>query len=316
MTAAVESAWSALFADAGNVLGRCGNCNLHYVAKVPAQAARTSEIEVGRFGGSSEVLSAQRQKLAESSHRAEYHCLVSWLDALAGPGPWLDVGCGAGTLLVIAREQGVPAEGIELNVERRRVAERLTGTTIYAEPLEALRLPSAKYSAVTMINVFSHLTSPSLTLAEVRRVLRPGGILHLVTGEIGSGVRRRHGFDWALGDHLFFLGEGTIEGYGRRIGFELLERSSVWFPEVVYSRERLATAGRSTARNLAKAAITRLPWALDALQMWIRMRHRENPIYSSALTLRKRGSDLAHGSDEEDQIDITRSGRGSVETSN
>ncbi len=284
-----------MFVDAGNVLGRCGNCNLHYVAKVPAQAERTNEILLGRFGGSSEVLSAQRQKLAESSHRAEYCSLVSRLDALAQPGPWLDVGCGTGTLLVVARGHGVPAEGIELNLERRRVAERLTGTTIYAEPLEALRLPSAKYSAVTMINVFSHLTQPSLTLAEVRRVLRPGGILHLITGEIGPGVRRRHGFDWALGDHLFFLGEGTIEGYGRRIGFELLERSSVWLPEVVFSRERFATTGRSTARNLAKAAITRVPRALDALQTWIRIRHRDNPIYSSALTLRKRDSDVAHG---------------------
>jgi hypothetical protein len=73
-----------------------------------------------------------------------------------------------------------------------------------------LHIAGASYAAVFMVNVFSHLVSPSATFAEIHRVLMPKGLALIWTSEIGSGVRPHHMWDWALGDHLQFLGDATI----------------------------------------------------------------------------------------------------------
>lgn len=92
-------------------------------------------------------------------------------------GHWLDIGCGAGILLDQAAARGFTGEGIELNSDRRAIAARVTGMPTHGLPVEELKFPDAAFDVVGMINVFSHLTSPTATLAEIRRVLKPGGLL-------------------------------------------------------------------------------------------------------------------------------------------
>jgi SAM-dependent methyltransferase len=109
-------------------------------------------------------------------------------------------------LLRVAEEHGIEIDGIELTPARRDLAREQTSAQIFERPLEDLRLPDASYAAVFMVNVFSHLFSPSATFAEIHRILVPGGILVIWTSEIGSGVKPHHTWDWGLGDHCNYWG--------------------------------------------------------------------------------------------------------------
>ncbi len=120
--------------------------------------------------------------------------------ASAAPLHWLDFGCGAGGFLKFLREQGALAH-------RPLV---LTGHDVgsYAELLQTAdgfrildfdqitREPSAQFDIISLIEVIEHLPDPSAALALVARLLKPGGLLLLTTGNLDSPVARRHGIHY------------------------------------------------------------------------------------------------------------------------
>ena len=139
-----------------------------------------------------------------------------------------------------------------------------------------------------MVNVFSHLFAPSATFAEIQRILVANGIVVVWTSEFGPGVKPHHMWDWGLGDHLQFLGDGTIERYADRFGFELVKRERTWLPEVQYARDRLAAPGTSRARDAIKRLVLAVPGGLRLFRTIMMSRQRDNPGYVSLLALQRR----------------------------
>jgi SAM-dependent methyltransferase len=235
-----------------------------------------------------DVGDAERHLENEDARRRDFQAHVELVRRFAPPGRWLDIGCGTGTLMAVAREASIAIDGIELSPERRAIASRIGGTRVYDQPLEALKLPEASLAAVTLIEVFSHLISPTATLTEIRRVLVPGGVVLLHTGEIGPGVQRHHGDNWNLGKHLYFLGNGTAEAYANKLGYALVHCDRVWQPATVYTRERFMRRGPSTLRNAAKVMIVHTPGALSVLRWYmLNRRHAGNPVHTVRLILSK-----------------------------
>jgi hypothetical protein len=116
----------------------------------------------------------------------------------------------------------------------------------------------------------------------------PGGIVLIVTGEIGLGVRKEHVFSWDLGDHLYFLGRHTIERYSSDLGFDVVSRQRVWQPSMTYTRERFKTPGRSKLRNAVKLFCVYTPGLLALIRWYmLKRRHADNPVYNATLVLRK-----------------------------
>lgn len=92
----------------------------------------------------------------------------------------LELGCGAGTYVrllgkrgheVIGLDYSLPTLGRAMAADPSRLGRYLAG--------EAYRLPfeSAAFEAVVCIGVFQSLREPGRALAEMARVLRPGGVL-------------------------------------------------------------------------------------------------------------------------------------------
>jgi SAM-dependent methyltransferase len=282
--------WAYLLGADGHHLGRCRSCGLLYVGDRPSAAQRLKELDQGVFGEGRRTNEARRHLREEQVHRERYGRLVTLAGKLAPPGRWLDVGCGTGTLLRVAEEHRIAIDGIELTPARRDLAREQTSGQIFERPLEDLDLPDASYAAVFMVNVFSHLFSPSTTFAEIHRILIPGGIVVIWTTEIGSGVKAHHMWDWGLGDHLQFLGDETIERYANRFGFELVERERTWLPEVLYSPDRLASPGTSRTRNAMKRLVLAVPGAFPLFRSVMTSRQRDNPVHVSLLALQRRRS--------------------------
>ncbi|UCG47796.1 MAG: class I SAM-dependent methyltransferase [Phycisphaerales bacterium] len=283
-----SSRWEYKFSEGGFDLGRCAECGLHYIAQMPTQEGRMMEMEHRRFGANRRVIDAGLQRDEETRYRGRFQHYVELARRFAPPGKWLDVGCGTGTLIGLVEELDIDIEGIELTPDRREAARRLTGATIYDRPIEALDLAEESFAVVTLTNVFSHLVSPARTFSHIRRLLRMGGVLLLATSEIGPGVARHHDYSWYLGDHLYFLGDHTIERYADNLGFQLVYREKKWAPDLLYRRQRFLTKGGSALRNVIKGACVYTPGVLPLLRLYmLKVRNRKNPHYVSTLLLKK-----------------------------
>jgi SAM-dependent methyltransferase len=93
----------------------------------------------------------------------------------------LDIGCGTGALLDLLGHScpGAHLAGIDPCPEMLRIARgRLSGTALLVQAFaEQLPLAGGSFDIVTSASAFHFFRGPGQALAEMRRVLRPGGRL-------------------------------------------------------------------------------------------------------------------------------------------
>lgn len=116
---------------------------------------------------------------------------LEWLDPAPGLR-WLDVGCGNGafieTLFDAAQAAHVtgidPSDGLLATARRRlegRAAELVRGDA------QALPFEHASFDAAVMALVINFVPDPPKAIAEMRRVVRPGGHLSAYIWDISNG---------------------------------------------------------------------------------------------------------------------------------
>lgn len=92
----------------------------------------------------------------------------------------IDCGCGAGTYVkLLRRELGIDAVGIEYLPEKAVVAQADADTKPFVFRGDIQRTPFADgtFDAALLNEVLEHVPNDAAALAEIRRVLKPGGVL-------------------------------------------------------------------------------------------------------------------------------------------
>ena len=115
----------------------------------------------------------------------------------------LDIGCGAGTDLLLAARKVGPggrAIGVDMTEAMRDLARvsaaaaGLTNVEVYRADATALPLPDVSVDVVISNGVLNLVPEKEKAFIEIRRVLRPSGRLHLadivLDAELGEDVRR------------------------------------------------------------------------------------------------------------------------------
>ncbi|MFA6133119.1 MAG: class I SAM-dependent methyltransferase [Phycisphaerae bacterium] len=98
----------------------------------------------------------------------------------------LDIGAAQGLLLIAAAHRGLTAVGIEPHDQARAGAIELAGRmglTIDIRPgaAEKMDLPDNSFDIVNATSVLEHVHDPAAVMAEVCRVLKPGGVFWFCT---------------------------------------------------------------------------------------------------------------------------------------
>lgn len=120
------------------------------------------------------LLEAFRGSEEEIRHRLDHH-----LPVLRDAAPILDLGCGRGELLLLLRDAGVVASGVESDPALAQAARRRGLDVEEGDVLEALQAqPENSLGAITAIHLLEHLEPARVldVLREARRALRPGGL--------------------------------------------------------------------------------------------------------------------------------------------
>lgn len=125
---------------------------------------------------------------------------ADWLGHLtpsAEPGEhWLDVGCGTADLAVTA-PKGVEVTSLDvafrwLVVARRRLRESGIDSELLCANAETLPFADGTFDRVIGLGLIEHCTDHVRVLAEIRRVLRPGGLVHLRTANRWTVLPEHH----------------------------------------------------------------------------------------------------------------------------
>lgn len=147
-----------------------------------------------------------------------------FLDATV-PGKLLDVGCGDGTFLNFMRQRGWQVDGIDFDAQAIATARQKYDLTLRHGDLVAANLPESSFDAVTMSHVVEHLPDPVAMLAEIRRLLKPGGRLVMTTPNTAGLGHRKFGAHWFGIDaprHLHLFSASSLSEVARRSGLDLI----------------------------------------------------------------------------------------------
>jgi SAM-dependent methyltransferase len=123
----------------------------------------------------------------------------------------LDIGCGPGLLLREFRDRGWQVQGTEFSEQSAAHGRDVLGVPVAVGDVRDLRFESASFDVVVMWHVLEHTPEPEQTLAEVGRVLRPGGVFLCAVPNFGSAEARFARDKWFHLDVPRHLSHFTVE---------------------------------------------------------------------------------------------------------
>lgn len=133
-----------------------------------------------------------------------------------GGGRLLDVGCGNGRFLTTMRSLGWDVQGVEFSEAGVRACQ-MSELLVHHGDLASARFPDGSFDLVTVRHVIEHVPDPRQFMAELTRILRPGGRLVVETPSSEALGRRWFNTYWYANDvprHLLLFSPANLERLG------------------------------------------------------------------------------------------------------
>lgn len=243
---------------------RCARCGLQLTNPQPSDA------ELAAIYGPNYVLvendPAAGAMVVRSKRATADHCLDLLAAAgVAARGALLEIGCGQGNFLVQASQRGFDVTGVEYSAfacERARAGLGGRGRVLHGE-ITVLAHEAAAYDVCVLCDVIEHVRDPASFLREIFRLLRPGGVILVVTPSLDSWSARLLRSHWMeyKAEHLFYYTRETIRRQIAGAGFgEITLRPGVKKLSLDYIAahfEKYPVAGITPALRLLRALTPR-----------------------------------------------------------
>ncbi len=177
---------------------------------------------------------ASRTQAAAFAARAHYTHIGKWLPECDGER-MLEVGCGPGRYVALLAAMGYDVVGVDpyefeswKDIAKERPVEFRSGIKA-----EALPFPDASFDHVACISAMLYFDDADAALAEMRRVLKPGGRLYIRTVNRNNMSRRwrRENIDPA---GKVYFDEAELREFLQRGGFQVERTFSYgFFPPIL-----------------------------------------------------------------------------------
>ncbi|NIK55044.1 class I SAM-dependent methyltransferase [Kribbella shirazensis] len=208
----------------GYGIAECLTCGLVQLQPTPTPETLRALYETDSYfdgvgSGYSEYESQEEEYLA--TFREDVRRIAEFVPS----GKVLEVGCGYGYFLQCALEAGYDAYGIDLSPTAIKWASERLPDRVFCGLLEEVpQIQKQQYDVIFGSHLIEHLTEPAAFLESAARLLRPGGVIVLVTPNIRSLLSRASGRRWVsykIPEHVSYYDPRTITDLLDRTGFSV-----------------------------------------------------------------------------------------------
>jgi len=133
----------------------------------------------------------------------------------------LDVGCGNGAFLQLAKSAGWDVVGLDFDPKAVEVA-RSSGIEVWEGGVESLDEVHSQFDVITLSHVIEHVHNPSQLLSDCHDLLKPGGYIWIETPNINAQGHRVFKDSWTALDaprHLVIFNQESILLSLKKAGF-------------------------------------------------------------------------------------------------
>ena len=192
-------------------LTKCGSCGFVFCKPIPTQEELNAVYE---GYGRNDYLSALTIQA--------YERVLDSFEPYRKTNKLIDVGCGIGYFLEVAKKRGWEVYGTEFTEEAVKICEA-KGASMQLGVLNPSNYEPESFDVVCSFEVIEHINNPRVELTNFNKLLRKGGVVYCTTPNFNAVERYQLGADWnVLGypEHLSYYTPKTLKRVFRETGFK------------------------------------------------------------------------------------------------
>ncbi|MDO9390786.1 MAG: class I SAM-dependent methyltransferase [bacterium] len=206
----------------------CAQCGLRYVNPRLTADAINVLYTIDYFKSDDSVVYGYDDYIAEhdtiiKTFQKRWNGLSGYLPTT---GSMLDIGAACGFLMEVAKFNGWQSRGLEVSADMAKVGRDKYGHDILVGALTNPKLQPSSYDLITMWDTIEHSPDPIGDLKRIEILLKPGGVLSLITPDSGSLHAKIFGSKWVEyqrpQEHIYFFSHQLLETILKQNGFEIV----------------------------------------------------------------------------------------------
>ncbi len=187
----------------------CQQCDLQFLDPAPDEAS-LNEIYKDYYKAWDLKHSEKEVSLMKQETFSNYFKLIT---PYITSGNLLDVGCATGELMQIAQSNGFDVYGVEVSPYGVNLCREQFGEDKVIEGnLKFGDFPENFFDIITLSDVLEHIVEPLPFLDALYGILKPGGILMIVTPDTSSVVKKLMGKRWLhyKAEHIYYYNQKNL----------------------------------------------------------------------------------------------------------
>ncbi|PKP22928.1 MAG: hypothetical protein CVU05_01920 [Bacteroidetes bacterium HGW-Bacteroidetes-21] len=184
-----------------NHLVKCKKCDLIFVSRIP-----TNEELLNYYNNYAQT---EEVYFSEITKR-RYLVLLDEFQSYRKTNRILDIGCGKGYFLEIAKENGWEVYGTDISFSNAKNGLR-RGINIINSELKNEMFVDSFFDVITSFEVIEHINNPQKEIGLIKKYLRKGGLFYCTTPNINSLARF-----WLKNSYSVFVYPEHLSFYSRK----------------------------------------------------------------------------------------------------
>lgn len=231
---------------------RCGDCGFHFTNPIPAEHLIGDYYKSEEYVSHSSSNAGLINKAYNAVRKITLKRKVSLVQRISKGKQLLDIGAGTGHFLNQSKMAGFEVQGLEPDTDARDFAKQHFDLNL--QPLETLTtIPDNSKDVITMWHVLEHVYHLKRDLAELVRVLKPGGSLIIAVPNMNSLDAQYYKENWAAYDvprHLYHFQPETMKQLLSDFSMECIEMLPMKFDAFYVSMLSEKYKGGSMVKGL------------------------------------------------------------------
>ena len=193
-------------------LVKCNSCGFVFMRRIPTLQELIDYYSVYAY--------EQAKEMPEPT-RLSYEALLDSMEPYRKNNRILDVGCGEGWVLDIAKKKGWEVYGTEFSEKAIEIC-RQKGIKMYEGVLDPNKMDVKDFDVIISSETIEHINNPKQEFGNIYQLLRKGGLVYITTPNFNSYLRRMlkdrfHIITYP--EHLSYYTKSTLNKLLKELGF-------------------------------------------------------------------------------------------------
>ncbi len=201
-------------------LYKCNSCSLTFKNIENLSHEIVQRLQDRVYTESYLITRLQQRRWIEKVSRDRLSILCKWVKR----GDLLEIGCGTGEFLYLAREFGFNVVGVDASQMLVEIASKKE-IDVRCGRIDDFEFSMSRFDVICIFHLIEHIETPKAFLAHLRGLLKRNGILFIITPNVESFTNKI--FRWkhpnyTQKDHLYFYSRDTLKYILINQGFEVV----------------------------------------------------------------------------------------------